>query len=126
MTTAKTDNSVTPAAPPRPTVNAANRAALGAWCDLARGIETFRGRWKASILMALAGGPKPLADLRKALPGPARRVMIRALREMQGDGLVLRDGPDAQPRYGLSARGEALSAILADVAGWAGTLPRAG
>lgn len=122
MTALKHDNFGSPVARPddaaRPTVHAANREALHGWCDLARGVETFRGRWKPSILMATAGGPRTLPQLQAVLAEPARRVLIRALRELQADGLVHRDGPAALPVYALTPDAVALTALFGDLARW--------
>lgn len=104
----------------RPTIHAANREALAAWCDLSRAVESFRARWKPSILMALTDGPRPMSDLRAALTAPAKRVLVRALRELEADRLVERRGPEARPLYALTADGTALARLLSDLASWEG------
>lgn len=38
------------------TVQHQNRDALKSWCDLAAGLDTVRGQWKASIIVALSEG----------------------------------------------------------------------
>lgn len=104
--------------PTRPTVQAANRDALSERCDLARAVETFRGRWKPSIVMALQPGPRTLPDLHASLAEPARRVLIRALRELQADAIVTRHAEDGQPTYALTADGRQLTALFQALAAW--------
>ncbi|MCZ4259206.1 winged helix-turn-helix transcriptional regulator, partial [Sulfitobacter sp. G21635-S1] len=74
------------------TVQHQNRDALKSWCDLAAGLDTVRGQWKASIIVALSEGITDLPLLQKRLPDADRRVLVRALRQLEADLLVTRSG----------------------------------
>tara|TARA_R110000751_G_scaffold162694_2_gene269155 strand:+ start:431 stop:868 length:438 start_codon:yes stop_codon:yes gene_type:complete len=99
------------------TVQGRNRDALHGWCDLAVGVQAVRGQWKASIIVALSEGAASLPQLQKRLPDAARRVLVRALRQLATDMLVVRT-ETTQVTYTLTPDGAALADILRALAEW--------
>lgn len=93
-----------------------NRDRLAIWCDLAAGLDTVRGRWKASILVALDEADRDMPALQKRLDAADRRVLVRALRQLEADRLVSRSG--AGNGYALSPDGAELVGILRAIARW--------
>ena len=67
-----------------------NRANLHQWCDLAVGMQAIRGQWKASVLMALSETESDIPALQGRLAVADRRVLVRALRELERDHLLER------------------------------------
>ncbi len=51
------------------TTQAHNRTSLQHWCDLATGMHTVRGEWKAPILIALS-------EAARDIPGLGRRLQM--------------------------------------------------
>lgn len=99
------------------TVQHQNRDALKSWCDLAAGLDTVRGQWKASIIVALSEGAAGMPQLQKRLPDADRRVLVRALRQLEADLLVTRSGT-LQVTYRLTRDAVALARILHDLSDW--------
>lgn len=99
------------------TVQERNRGSLHGWCDLAAALQTVRGQWKASILIALSEQDRALPAIQRRLTLASRRVLVRALRELEADGLVSRSQAKATA-YCLTWDGCALIPILRDLAGW--------
>lgn len=99
------------------TIQERNRENLHGWCDLASGLQTVSGQWKASILITLSERDTGLPDIQRRLEFASRRVLVRALRELEKDGLVSRSTLDA-PVYSLTPSGRALVPILRQLAAW--------
>jgi len=99
------------------TTQARNRGELRQWCDLAAGIEVIRGQWKASILVCLSEAPCAVPHLQRRLAPADRRVLVRALRELETDALLHRCAPD-NVIYTLTPDGAALAQILFQLAAW--------
>ncbi|MBM1817497.1 winged helix-turn-helix transcriptional regulator [Pseudosulfitobacter pseudonitzschiae] len=99
------------------TVQGRNRDALHGWCALAVGLQAVRGQWKASIIVALSEGAASLPQLQKRLPDADRRVLVRALRQLEADALVVRT-ETTQVTYMLTPDGVALADILHALAEW--------
>ncbi|WP_116130757.1 winged helix-turn-helix transcriptional regulator [Tropicimonas sp. IMCC34043] len=93
-----------------------NRANLQKWCDLAVGMQAIRGQWKASILMVLSETESDIPALQGRLAVADRRVLVRALRELEKDRLVERSAGGT--RYSLTSDGSQVIEILGDIARW--------
>ncbi len=80
----------------------------------------IEGKWKVSILWALGEGVCRFGELRRVL-GVTEKVLAGQLRELEGDGVVVReDFGEVPPRveYSLSARGLALNSALRPLGEW--------
>ncbi|WP_153768329.1 winged helix-turn-helix transcriptional regulator [Labrenzia sp. CE80] len=102
------------------TIQERNRENLHEWCDLAAGLQTVSGQWKASILIALSERDSSLPKIQRRLELASRRVLVRAMRELETDGLVSRS-PLEMTAYSLTRDGAALVPILRELAGWNAT-----
>jgi len=94
-----------------------NRDSLHDWCELALGLQTIRGRWKPSILIALSENITTIPQLQDRLSAVNRRVLVRALRELEADGLISRTTPD-KTVYALTEEAKKLVNILHELAQW--------
>jgi DNA-binding HxlR family transcriptional regulator len=99
------------------TIQERNRGKLHDWCDLAAGLQTVSGQWKASILIALSEKESGLPNIQRRLEFASRRVLVRALRDLEKDGLVSRSA-DVATAYSLTHDAMALVPILRDLAAW--------
>lgn len=101
---------------PPATTQERNRANLQQWCDLAVGMQAIRGQWKASILVALSETESDIPALQGRLAMADRRVLVRALRELERDHLLERSAGGTQ--YYLTPDGSQIIEILRDIARW--------
>jgi DNA-binding HxlR family transcriptional regulator len=89
-------------------------------------LDAIGGRWKPLVLYHLRGGTLRFNALRRLLPGVWQRMLSATLRELERDGLVLREVfAEVPPRveYSTSPRGRSLNAVLDAMAAW-GRAPR--
>ena len=84
---------------------------------VARALEMIGDRWTLVLVRQLLGGNKGFQELRMRT-GIAPRVLSGRLRQLAGDGFVLRDGDDPRAHYGLTDRGRSLEPIIASIALW--------
>lgn len=60
-------------------------------CPLNQGMNLIGGKWKMQIICSLnSGGPTRYNNLRKRLDGISNTVLVKALKELEEDGLVIR------------------------------------
>lgn len=108
---------------PKDTIDARNRHSLEGRCLAARGLSRISGRWKLSLLVHLGKGAAGLPALQVLLPQASGRVLTRALRQMQADGLILRAAQGQSVQYHLTPAGAGLLRIIDDLAEWQGRNP---
>jgi len=81
------------------------------------------GKWKPIILWQLGErGTLRFGELRRIMTNVTQKMLTQQLRELEADGLVLREAhPEMPPRveYSLTARGLSLVPILEDLSVWA-------
>lgn len=87
-----------------------------------RAIELIGKRWTGAVIRALLAGPARFNHLLVGIPGISDRVLTERLRELEMEGMVDRlvdPGPPVRVSYRLTARGRALSQVIASVDAWA-------
>lgn len=87
-------------------------------CEVERLLAVIGGKWKVLILRQLFEGPRRHAELRRALPGIAQKVLTAQLRELELDGAVQRkDFKTKRPRveYSLTPFGEQLQSLVLEM-----------
>ncbi|WP_300156411.1 helix-turn-helix domain-containing protein [Solidesulfovibrio sp.] len=81
------------------------------------------GKWKPLILWALgANGMMRFGELRRLLSGASQKMLTQQLRELETDGLIVREAhPQVPPRveYSLTTRALRLVPILNQLDVWA-------
>ncbi|MEU5692903.1 helix-turn-helix domain-containing protein [Actinosynnema sp. NPDC020468] len=91
------------------------------FCGLDAAMEVISGKWKVLILWALRDGHRRFGELRRLVPGVSEKVLIQQLRELEADGIVLREMFAEAPlrvEYSLTARGTALDEALKPLGAW--------
>ncbi len=83
-------------------------------CPIERTIVVLSGRWKAMILWHLFARARRYSDLARAIPSVSQRALTQALRELEADGVVRRDGPN----WTVTALGAGLRPALAAMMEW--------
>ncbi|HEU4406348.1 MAG TPA: helix-turn-helix domain-containing protein [Polyangiaceae bacterium] len=88
-----------------------------------RGVLSRVGeKWATLALVALSGGPVRFGELRRRLEGVSQKVLSQTLRNLERDGLIVRDAYDERlPRveYRLSERGRSLLPLVVGLKAWA-------
>ena len=87
-------------------------------------VELIGSRWTGSILRALVTGVYRFSDLRATIPGLSDRMLSERLKELEAEGLVLRNVIPETPvrvEYRLTDKGASLGAVVITIAGWAET-----
>jgi DNA-binding HxlR family transcriptional regulator len=100
-----------------------SRRTVPTTAGMASTLDTFSRRWALRVVWELRVGPLNFRALREACGGISPSVLQRRLHELRDSGVI-----EAIPRLGyrLSARGEQLFPVLADLSRWADTRPARG
>ena len=90
-------------------------------CPVEACLEIIGGKWKGVILFHLLGGKKRFNELQRLLPNVTQRILVRQLRELEADRMVVRTVyPEVPPKveYSLSESGMTLEPILRMLREW--------
>lgn len=90
-------------------------------CPVTYVMEKIGGYWKPIILYHLSKGTKRYSELKRAIPAVTEKVLIQHLKQLENDGLIIRESKPVVPpyvTYRLSTAGEGLKAILDAMAQW--------
>ena len=74
------------------------------------------------IVHSLLQGEKHFCDLERALPNLSARVLSVRVKELEDEGLVVRQvmaGPPVRVSYSLTERGRALEPVMRSISEWA-------
>ena len=90
-------------------------------CPIDAMFSVMDGRWKGTILWRLSEGPMRTSELHRSIPGITERMLIRHLRELVQDGILVRrkekNGPPCV-RYSISKYGLTLVPVLEEICHW--------
>ncbi|BBC72005.1 transcriptional regulator [Altererythrobacter sp. B11] len=90
-------------------------------CGLDATLKVIAGKWKPLIIYFLLEGPKRYGELQRAVRGVSHKVLIQQLKELEGDGIVIRtDYKEVPPRvdYTLTPLGRTLADALVPLSTW--------
>jgi len=90
-------------------------------CPIEENVKIFGGKWKASILFHLSEGKCRFNELRRRIPAVTQRMLTQQLRELERDGLVIREQFNEIPprvEYSLSNIGLSLEPIFLAIEKW--------
>jgi DNA-binding HxlR family transcriptional regulator len=90
-------------------------------CGLDAAVDVIGGKWKVLLLWALSRRPRRYGELKREVPGISEKMLIQQLRQMEADGLVLREAfHEIPPRveYSLTPLGESLNEALGPLGDW--------
>lgn len=84
-------------------------------------LQHLTSRWGVLVMVALATRPHRFAELRRAVGGVSERMLSQTLKELEGDGMVLRTAHDVVPPhvdYELTPLGQEAARHLIPLIGW--------
>jgi len=90
-------------------------------CPVTATIQLIGGRWKTIILYTLTAGTKRFGEIAVRIPSISRKVLTEQLKELEADGLILREQyKEIPPRvdYSLTEMGKSLSAVFRELEIW--------
>ena len=89
--------------------------------DFKHAIHALGGKWKLEILLSLMNGTMRFGALRRSLNGITQHMLTMQLRELEGDGLVLRTAYAEKPlrvEYELTDAAHGLLPAFRELLGW--------
>ncbi len=91
-------------------------------CPLSAVLDVIGGKWKIPILCALSGSEATrYNELKRRVPFITNTMLANSLRELEGDGLVMRRQYAEMPvrvEYSLTDTGKSLLPILKEMQTW--------
>jgi DNA-binding HxlR family transcriptional regulator len=91
-------------------------------CGIDAAIDVVGGKWKVLILWALNEAPRRFGELRRDLPGVTEKVLTSHLRELEADGILVREesmeGAVRRVTYLLTPLGTSLNEALGPLGAW--------
>jgi len=90
-------------------------------CHIIRTVEAIGNKWKPVILVQLFDGPVRFGKLRLFIPSISQKILTQQLRELEGDGLIIRSSyREKVPRveYEISEKGRTLEPVLQAMFDW--------
>jgi DNA-binding HxlR family transcriptional regulator len=98
---------------------------LSPYCELyERAVEILGRRWTGQIVRALMAGLTRFGEIKAVVPGLSDRLLSERLKELEAEGIVVREvTPDTPVRidYRLTEKGQALYPVVTAFAEWAET-----
>ncbi len=91
-------------------------------CPVTFVMEKIGGYWKPIILYHLSTGDKRYSELKRAIPAVTEKMLIQHLKQLEADGLVIREAKPVVPpfvTYRLSNAGNGLLPVIDAMASWA-------
>jgi DNA-binding HxlR family transcriptional regulator len=101
--------------------NNRNREAILDKCPVTFTLQKIGGRWKPLILWQLKDERLRYSELRRALPLISEKMLIQQLKELEQDGLVIREARAVVPpfvEYRLTTDGQQIREVLSAMARW--------
>lgn len=90
-------------------------------CSVEAAISLIDGKWKCVILFQLLRGTLRFNEIRRRVPGVTQRMLTNQLRELEADGLIVRQVYAEVPpkvEYSLSPLGRSMEPVLVALKGW--------
>ncbi|MCV2867562.1 helix-turn-helix transcriptional regulator [Defluviimonas sp. WL0002] len=96
-------------------------------CPVRQILDHVSAKWPVLILLELGDGPRRFNALLRALPDISKRMLTQSLRDLERDGIILREVFDTKPpsvSYSLTDIGQGFLPRLQALIEWAeGNMP---
>ncbi|MBS7541559.1 winged helix-turn-helix transcriptional regulator [Ancylobacter oerskovii] len=93
----------------------------GTGCPVEAALEIIGAKWKGGVIYHLLDGELRFMELQRRMPTVTQRILSKALRELEADGVILRTVyPTVPPQVGyrLTPDGEALREPVLGLRAW--------
>lgn len=90
-------------------------------CPVTAMLELIGGKWKPIILYCLRSDTRRFGELASRIPDISRKVLTEQLKELERDGLVIRNQFNEIPprvEYSLTDLGKSLAPVLNEMEKW--------
>lgn len=88
-------------------------------CPVELTLDLLGGKWKTVILARLKQAPLRYAEIRRAVPGLADKVLTQRLRDLEEAGFIERSRQSpGEVRYRLTPTGRSLGPVLQAMYQW--------
>lgn len=90
-------------------------------CPVAAMLELIGGKWKPVILYCLRSDTRRFGEIAARIPTISRKVLTDQLKELEQDGLVIRQQFNETPprvEYSLSELGKSMAPLLSEMEKW--------
>jgi len=90
-------------------------------CPVTATLQLIGGKWKTIILYYLWSGTRRFGEIAVRIPNISRKVLTDQLKELEADGLILREQyKEIPPRveYSLTNLGKSLSPVIRELEIW--------
>jgi len=101
--------------------NYENQKMLAESCGLTYAMILLTGRWKVNILWNINNGINRYGILKTRIPGISEKMLTQRLRDMEHEGLIVREDFKKVPphvEYSLTEAAKLLTPILDDLCSW--------
>ncbi len=90
-------------------------------CALQEILSVIGGKWAMSIIYALFPGKRRFSELERLIPGINTRMLVKELKNMESNGIVVRKVYATVPptvEYTLTEKGKKLEPIINELYRW--------
>ncbi|NOS92973.1 MAG: helix-turn-helix transcriptional regulator [Cyclobacteriaceae bacterium] len=90
-------------------------------CPVSTILELIGGKWKPIILYCIRSDTRRFGEIASRIPTISRKVLTEQLKELEQDGLILRQQFNEIPprvEYSLTDLGKSLSPVLNEMEKW--------
>ena len=90
-------------------------------CPIDAMLSVIDGRWKGTILWRLSERPMRTSELLRTIPGITERMLIRHLKDLVGDGILIsqrEQGTHPHVVYSISEYGMTMLPVLERICSW--------
>lgn len=98
-----------------------NKKAVLEVCPVTYVMDRIGGYWKPVILYQLSLGEKRYSELRRHMPDVTEKVLVQQLKQLEADGLLMREARPLVPphvTYSLTPAGHDIMPVMAAMANW--------
>ena len=93
-------------------------------CPVRNVLSRIGDKWSILVMLTLDGAEQPLRfkEIEAAIPDISQKMLTRTLRNLEADGLVVRQAyAEVPPRveYALTDRSRSLTPLIQNLVGWA-------
>ena len=102
-------------------MTSADKTTLHKTCPVIRAVAVIGSKWKLLIMRELMLRESRFGELMRSLGGISHKMLTQSLRELEADGIVLRNEISKRPlavSYSLTEKGRSLKPVFDALRAW--------